>query len=64
MIIPRAIKEKIIQNFFLILSITAIITLAGIAFFLFKEAIPTFTQKYPYSIEYLVPVVHRSNQVW
>ena len=46
------------------LSITAIATLAGIAFFLFKEAVPTFTKQYATSIYTYVPVVNRDNQIW
>jgi phosphate transport system permease protein len=63
-IIPRKLRESLIKNFFLALSITAIVALAGIAFFLFKEAIPTFTKPYPSSIKAFVPVVQRSNQIW
>ena len=62
--IPRKLKENLIKSIFLALSITAIVTLAGIAFFLFKEAVPTFTKEYATSIHTYVPVVHRDNQIW
>jgi phosphate transport system permease protein len=60
----RALRENLIKTFFLISSITAIATLAGIAFFLFKEAFPTFLTPHATSIHALVPVVHRENQIW
>ena len=62
--ISRTLKESLIKNLFLALSITAIATLAGIAFFLFKEAIPTFTKPHAISIHTYVPVVHRDNKIW
>jgi len=62
--IPRTLKENLIKTLFLALSITAIATLAGIAFFLFREAAPTFTKPYANSIHTFVPVVHRDNPVW
>jgi len=64
MIIPRMLRESLIKNFFLALSITAIATLAGIAFFLFKEAVPTFIKPHAISVHTFVPVVHRDNQIW
>ena len=64
MAIPRTLRENLIKNLFLILSITAIAALAGIAFFLFKEALPTFTKQYSSSIHTYVPVVHRDNPIW
>lgn len=60
----RALKENLIKTCFLVSSITAIATLAGIAFFLFKEAFPTFLRPHSTSIHALVPVVHRENRVW
>ena len=63
-LISRKLKENLIKNLFLALSITTILTLAAIAFFLFKEAVPTFTKPYTSSIKAFVPVVNRSNQIW
>ena len=64
MIIRRTLKENIIKYLFLILSITAIATLVGIAFFLFGEAVPTFTKLHATSIHTFAPVVHRDNPMW
>jgi phosphate transport system permease protein len=64
MMIRRTLKEDLIKNLFLALSITAIATLAGIAFFLFKEAAPTFIKPHAISIHTFVPVVHRDNPMW
>jgi len=64
MIKNRMLKEKLIKFCFLVSSITAIATLAGIAFFLFKEAFPTFLTPHSTSIRALVPVVHRENRIW
>lgn len=64
MIRNKTLKENLIRTLFLLSSVTAIATLAGIAFFLFKEAFPTFLSPYATSIRALVPVVHRENQVW
>ena len=64
MIKNQALKANLIQACFLVASITAIATLAGIAFFLFKEAFPTFLNPHPTSIHALVPVVNRDNQIW
>lgn len=64
MVISRTLKEGLIKNFFLALSITAIATLAGIAFFLFREAVPAFIKPHATSIHTYVPVVHRDNPIW
>lgn len=64
MIKNRMLKENLIKIIFLISSVTAIATLAGIAFFLFKEAFLTFLTPHSTSIRALVPVVHRENQIW